>query len=234
MFQFLTHLFVSQNADGDKYLTMLGYLSLLLLLLIVMFLIPSFQKQSKSFKTKQLVFSSASIALAMVLSFVKPFSLPFGGSITFFSMFFISYIGSLYGLKAGLMSGFAYGILQFITGPYIYHPVQVLLDYPLAFGCLGLSGLFYINNSKKLGNKISIIKRCTLGFTVGVIGRYLCHVASGYIFFSEYAGDTHPVLYSFTYNATYIVPELLLTILILLLPPVTKLLIELQKIAVEE
>ena len=96
-----------------------------------------------STKTKQLVFSAAAIALATVISVViKLPSLPNGGSVTLFSMLVITLIGYWYGPATGLLAAFAYGILQFITGPYVVHPVQVLLDYPLAFGALGLSGFF--------------------------------------------------------------------------------------------
>lgn len=232
MLNFITNLFITQTVDGENKLTTLGYAGLVLLLIIIMYVISTFQKSNKTIRTKQLVFASVSIALSVVLSFIKPFSLPFGGSVTFFSMFFISFIGTLYGLKTGLMTGIAYGILQLITGPYIYHPVQILLDYPLAFGCLGLSGLFF--KKDELGVKSNLLKRAIAGYTIGVLGRYICHVISGYIFFSEYAGDSNPIIYTLTYNLTYILPELLLTIVILCLPPITKLMLELRKMAVEE
>lgn len=163
---------------------------------------------SKSSK-KQLTFSALAIAMATVTSYLKVVSLPFGGSITFFSMFFICFVGYLYGAKAGFVTGAAYGVLQFIIEPYVYHPVQVLLDYPLAFGALGLAG---ICNSSKAG----LVK----GVLIGITGRYICHVASGYIFFADYAGDSNVILYTLGYNATYIVPEMILTILLLAVPPV--------------
>ena len=150
------------------------------------------------------------MALAIVTSFIKFASLPFGGSITLFSMLFICLIGYVYGVKAGIMTGVAYGILQFITEPYIYAPLQVLLDYPLAFGALGLSGLF---SNKKHG--------LVAGYVAGVLGRYLCHVFSGYIFFASYTPEgMNPVVYTLGYNATYILPELIVTVVILYLPPV--------------
>ena len=96
-------------------------------------------------KTKQLVFSAMAIALATVISVViKLPSLPNGGSTTLFSMLIVSLVGYWYGPATGLIAAFAYGVLQFITGPYVVHPAQVLLDYPLAFAALGLSGFFDI------------------------------------------------------------------------------------------
>lgn len=230
MQNFITKLFITQTMDGENKLTLLGNIGLILILLIIMYVISTFQKNNKKIRTKQLVIASVSIALSVILSFIKPFSLPFGGSVTFFSMFFISFIGLLYGLKTGLMAGIAYGVLQLITGPYIYHPLQILLDYPLAFACLGLSGLFHLRDRE---SKTSLLIRSILGYSIGVLGRYICHVISGYIFFSEYAGDTHPVLYSLSYNLTYILPELIFTIIILCLPPISKLIIELRKMAFE-
>lgn len=116
----------------------------------------------------------------------------------------------MYGLKIGLISGLAYGILQLIVGPYIYAPLQVLLDYPLAFGALGLSGLFVKKNHGLM-----------IGCIVGVMGRYLCHVLSGYIYFADYAPENmNPLVYTLGYNATYIVPELVATLIILLIPTV--------------
>ena len=110
------------------------------------------------------------------------------------------------------MTGVAYGILQLIIEPYIYAPLQVLLDYPLAFGALGLSGFF---SKKKFG--------LTTGVIVGILGRYICHVISGYVFFASYAPEgMNPMIYTLGYNATYIVPELIATVIVVSLPPVMK------------
>ena len=86
-----------------------------------------------SITAKQIVFSGVALALATVISTViKLPSLPNGGSITLFSMLIVCLIGYWYGPKVGIVASIAYGILQFIVGPYVVHPAQVLLDYPLA------------------------------------------------------------------------------------------------------
>ncbi len=166
--------------------------------------------------TKQLVFCAMAIALATVISTViKLPSLPNGGSITLFSMLLICLIGYWYGPVTGLITGIAYGILQFIVGPYVVHPAQVLLDYPLAFGALGLSGFF---NNKKHG--------LVLGYIVGVTGRFVFHMISGLIFYTEYVADTKgnflAIIASTQYNLSYILPEMIATIILILLPPVAK------------
>ena len=164
--------------------------------------------------TKKLVFSAAAIALATVISVVvKLPSLPNGGSVTLFSMLCICLIGYWYGLKTGLMAAVAYGILQFITGPYVVHPFQVLLDYPLAFGALGLSGLF--SNAKN-----GLVK----GYIVGVLGRFVMHMISGLIFYTAYtgtfAGNASAIWASTLYNMSYIFPEAILTLVLLAIPAV--------------
>ena len=174
----------------------------------------------KKLSAKQLAFSAVAMTLAVITSIFTVYELPFGGSITLFRMFFICFIGYLYGTKVGVITGAAYGILDFILKPIAITLIQPLLDYPVAFGCLGLAGLF----SK---SKYGIIK----GYLLGVTGRFICHVLTGIIYFYEYADGKNVVIYSLTYNASYIVPEAILTILILLIPAVRQSLGEIKKMA---
>ncbi len=177
------------------------------------------------FSTKQLVYAAAAIALAMVTSMIKVFSLPMGGSVTLLSMLFIVLIGYWYGPVVGLAAGAAYGLLQFVIEPYFFTLPQVIVDYPLAFGALGLSGFF---RDSKNG--------LTIGYLVGVIGRFFFAFLSGWIFFGSYAGDygmAAPV-YSIAYNGSYLGAEALITILIINLPPVKKALAYIKKMALGE
>jgi thiamine transporter len=97
------------------------------------------------------------------------------------------------------------------------------MDYPIAFGCLGLTGAF--SNSRQ-----GILK----GYILGVFGRYVCHVLTGYIFFSMYAPEgMNPMIYSLGYNATYIVPEMIATIALLLIPTVQNGFKEVKRMTVE-
>ena len=206
--------FLTYDAENWEYhLTTPGYV-VLVILMVAALVIPIVlsRKNNKKMSAKQLTFCAVAMALALVTSFIKVASLPMGGSITLFSMFFMCFIGYLYGPKIGIMTGVAYGILQLIIEPYIYAPLQVLLDYPLAFGALGMSGFF---SKKKFG--------LTTGVIVGILGRYICHVISGYVFFASYAPEgMNPMIYTLGYNATYIVPELIATVIVVSLPPVMK------------
>ena len=71
------------------------------------------------FTTKKLVVSAACIALASVLSFVKIYRFPFGGSVTTFSMLFVCIPGIMYGLPVGLFSGLVYGLIQLSIDPSV-------------------------------------------------------------------------------------------------------------------
>ena len=172
--------------------------------------------------TKTLVFCAAAMALATVTSFIKFASLPFGGSITLFSMLFICCIGYWYGLRTGLMTGIAYGLLQLISDPYIISLPQMITDYLLAFGALGLSGLFC---NKKYG----LIK----GYIAGVLGRYFFAFLSGLIFFASYAdgtGMSAPV-YSLAYNGAYLGCEALITLIVLAIPAVNQAFVKVKEMA---
>lgn len=211
-------------------LTTVGIITVILLmaaLILVAILISSLTRPSQKRKVgavKQLVFSGVAMALAIVTSEIKFARLPMGGSITLFSMLFIVLIGYWYGLQAGLLTGFAYGLLQFILGPVFYTPLQLLVDYPLAFGALGLSGIF---SGKKYG--------LLIGYAVGVIGRYIFSIISGVLFFAHYAPEgMHPLVYSLGYNATYIVPEMAVTLILLAIPAVSKAMAKVRSMALSE
>lgn len=166
-----------------------------------------------AFRTKRLVFSAVAMALAYVTSFIKLADLPMGGSVTLLSMFFICLVGYWYGLGTGLLAAVAYGCLQLVTDPYIISIPQMLMDYILAFGALGLSGLF---SEKKHG--------LLIGYLTGVAGRFVFSFLSGMIFFGSYAADYNMAapLYSFVYNGAYLGLEALITVVVIMLPPVAK------------
>jgi thiamine transporter len=171
--------------------------------------------------TKTLTFSAICLALAVVLGQIPIFQAPFGGSVSPMSMFFITFIGYLFGAKIAIISGIAMGLLNLSLGGWIFHPMQVLLDYPLAFGALGLSGLF---KDYKYGLYI--------GFIVGALSRFVFHFLSGRIFFYTFAPEGwNYSLYSAVYNISYIGIEMALTLIIISLPPVIKGIKEVKSIA---
>ena len=193
--------------------TTLGNVCLVILILVLLFLAAGFiKKRSKKLSIQQLAFCAVAIALGTVLSNIKVFSFPTGGSITLLSMLVICLPGYWFGLGAGILTGVAYGVLQMLVDPYILFPAQLVVDYLLAFGALGLSGLF-------CKRKHGLIP----GYILAVLGRYTFAVLSGWLFFGMYAWEGwNPLPYSLAYNAIYIFAEAAVTIVVLLLPPVRK------------
>ena len=186
----MLNLFISTNAEGDLSLTTAGLVALAILMFALLVIISSIGNRKKTFSPRKLTFCALCIALGFVTSYIKLFDMPMGGAVTLASMFFITFVGYLYGPAAGLMVGVAYGILQFIIDPYILSLPQVLIDYIFAFGALGLSGLF---SEKKNG--------LILGYLVAVVGRFFFSTLSGVIFFGMYAPEgMNPVVYSTLYN----------------------------------
>ncbi|MBQ4259981.1 MAG: energy-coupled thiamine transporter ThiT [Lachnospiraceae bacterium] len=179
------------------------------------------------FSTK-LTYSAMAIALATILSYVKLYDFPFGGSVTCFSMLIICLPGYWFGLGTGLLTAVAYGVLQFILNPYVLFPLQVVVDYVLAFGALGLSGVFS-SRSCSPDSKMTHapIRNLTYGYLLAIFGRFLFTSLSGWLFFGEYAWKGwNPLAYSMAYNGAYVSAEGLLTVLLLALPPVKKALIQ--------
>ena len=117
------------TADGG--LTTAGYVGCVVLMvaLVVIASVLSAQKsKGTGMDARKLAFCAMGMALAFVTSYVKVFELPYGGSVTLFSMLFIVLIANWYGAKTGILVGFAYGLLQFIQGPYV---LSLLLCIPV-------------------------------------------------------------------------------------------------------
>lgn len=181
-----------------------------IIILIFISILLSGKTPEKKFDIKAMTISALLIAVAMVLSNIKVFSMPQGGSITLLSMLPIALCAYLLGAKRGLMAGIALGMLNLLLGPYVIHPLQLLVDYPLAFGALGIGGIL---RNKKNG--------LAFGYLLGVLGRYVCAVISGVVFFGSYAPEGFSALtWSLWYNFTYLFAEGAITFVILRLPPV--------------
>ncbi len=198
--------YTSYNITGAGY-------ALVVIIAIALFAVVSYFVNAEGkgrMSVKQLTVSALCLALAFVLSNIKLFKLPMGGSVTVFSMFFVTFIGYLYGPRVSLSAAFAYGLLQMIVDPYIISVPQLLCDYILAFGALGVSGFFY-------NSKYGLIK----GYLAGIFGRFIFSVLSGVIFFADYAPEgMSPLAYSAAYNGSYIAAEGVLTVILILVPAV--------------
>lgn len=155
------------------------------------------------------------LALTVILHNFRLYHMPQGGSITLGGMIPLLLIAFRYGPAVGYLAGFAYGLINLIQDPFILHPIQVLFDYPLPYMAIGLAGYFK--------------DRIFLGAIVGICGRFICHFISGAVFFASYAPvGTSPYWYSFVFNATYLLPELIICLIILRTLPVNQLLTQIK------
>ena len=169
---------------------------------------------TKKDKTRRLAESALMIALATILAEFTVFQLPFGGSVTLFSQLPIVILSYRYGVKWGLVTGFTMSLLQMVFGASNFSYVSgigaylilAFADYIVAFTALGLGGMFK-NTVKKQSVALA------LGGAVTSLIRYICHIISGVTIWKEYAGDTNVWEYSVTYNGTYMIPELIITVI---------------------
>ena len=178
-----------------------------------------------------LVLGGIMVALGTVLSFIKPFDLPYGGSITLCSMLPIMFYGYRCGPKWGLAAGFVFSVLQLLFGLDDLKGISalmvvgsILLDYLLAFTVLGLAGMF----RGKIRNNAAAF---TLGCLVTGLLRYVCSFLSGWLLWAQFmtvtdmqdfianfvpglagaSGTGLAIFYSLVYNGSYMIPEIVLT-----------------------
>ena len=154
-------------------------------------------------KTGPAAEAAVAIALAAVLSLIR-INLPhliYGGSVSLHTLplFLLSLRR---GPRAGILAGAAYGFVNFVMTPYFVHPVQLVLDYPAAFGSLGLAGLAASRGSGP---------RVVLAVAGASLVRLGSHVLSGIVYFGHLAPAGTPAWkYSLLYNGSFMVPETLL------------------------
>ena len=168
-----------------------------MVMMVVMWFVGDKRKMSD---TRSIVYGAISIALSFALSYAKLFKLPQGGSVTFASLLPLMIYCCMFGTRRGLIVCAIYGVLQALQDPFIIHPMQFLLDYPLAFGLIGVSGIFMEKGVFKDKKVVAFL----LGGVLAVVLRYACHVCSGVFAFADYADldkyDT-AIAYSMAYNS---------------------------------
>ena len=193
------------TADGG--LTTAGYVtSIAAMVILVVIAAVLFHKKSSSGKltTQQLVTCAVALALAYATSYLKVFSLPFGGSVTLCSMLFIVLIGYWYGPKIGILTGLVYGIFQFLQEPYV---------------------LSFFPKSKKYGLQKA--------YVAAILARGVFHVLGGYLYWMSYMPENYPkslsAIYPIVYNYSYILAEGVITLILISIPAVSKALVQVRK-----
>ncbi|MGI6700979.1 MAG: energy-coupled thiamine transporter ThiT [Christensenellales bacterium] len=216
-------------ASTSQTVTVITTIALTLLLGLILSL------SGKKFDTRMLAYAAVSIGLSFALSYIKVFEMPYGGAITVGSLVPLIIFSYVYGFRAGLFAGAVYGLLQFMQGPYFLTPVQFLLDYILAFAAISAAGAVgLIINNRRTALIVSV--PCVL------IVRLIIHILAGFIFYSSVTmrageipifGNTSTMsgfTYSFLYNTTYILPDMLIALVIVILLSTNKSFIRLIEI----
>ncbi len=201
---FVAIYFTKHISNNDYYMQGLDSIALYISAgaLVVVALITTFvlgRKDNKGFDTHCLTLAGICVALSFALSYVKLFRLPQGGSITLVSMLPIMLFSYIYGVKKGVLACFLYGVLQAVQDPWLIHPAQFLLDYPVAYMLVGFAGAFNIKALEKLPQV-----KFGLGALLGGCLRYLAHLLSGTFAFGAYALDSgmqNFLGYSAVYNS---------------------------------
>ncbi len=173
-------------------------------------------RTSKRWNAKMIAMAALSIALSFVLSCVRLFKMPTHGSVTPGSMLPIMLFSACYGIGPGLLTGLAYGVLQYFQDPAFLNVWQFLFDYLLAFAALGLAGIAWKKDEKWLyfGIPIAVLCRAVSAILAGIMWAY------EYLDYGLTIGNmefSSPILYSVVYNGVYLIPETLICMLLALL-----------------
>ncbi|MBO5852986.1 MAG: energy-coupled thiamine transporter ThiT [Clostridia bacterium] len=161
---------------------------------------------------KKIAVSAMLIALSSVLSEIWIVRMPLGGKLTLLSMLPVMLLVFMFGRTWGFFSAFVYSLVQLALGfanlmtwgmNATMWVGAIVFDYILAYTVLGIAGLF--QNKGYTG--------ICIGTTLALAGRFLCHTISGTIFFANWSEWSNPFIYSVCYNGAYMLPELILTLI---------------------
>ena len=170
-------------------------------------------RSAKKWNAKTVAFGALSIALSFVLSCIRLYRMPTGGSVTPGSMLPLMLFSVSFGVGPGLLAGLAYGLLQYLQGGWWLNVWQFLLDYLLAFAALGLAGIAHNKSDKWL----------FLSIPIAALGRAVCAILAGLMWVADtpveelVIGSTQfnsPLLYSIVYNGAYLIPDTLICLLL--------------------
>ena len=169
----------------------------ILIVLAVMGVLLCMSKK-KNWTTRRIAYAGMCIAIAFVLSCIKLFRMPQGGSVTPAAMMPLILFAMACGPVQGVAVGCAFGLLQMVEDFYVIHPLQVLVDYPMAYGATALACLACLLPAKYERLRMSA------AVLLGYLGRYAMAVISGAVFFAEYSGGQNAWIYSLGYNLSYL------------------------------
>ena len=164
-------------------------------------------RRRNSIGTRALVFGAVTVAITVVLNFLKIDTGLYGGSITFFRLLPLVIYSYMFGPSCGMLAGLCYGLLDSMFDPSVVHPVQYLLDYALPFCFIGLAG--FARNFKKAP--------LVIGTLFAMAGRIIPAFIAGATFWASYMPSDFPVqnawIYSFVYQCITTIPDMLIVLI---------------------
>lgn len=196
----MTRYFETSQSEWYPSLSTTGLVVSMVVGILILGVAFFFGKKATFSDTRSIVYGAIAIAMSFALSYARFIHLPQGGSVTFASLLPLMIYCCMFGTRRGIVVCLIYGCLQALQDTYIIHPVQFLLDYPLAFGMIGVSG-FFCERTPLEKNKLAGF---VVGAVIAVVLRYACHICSGVFAFADYADlDTYDtaIAYSFAYNS---------------------------------
>lgn len=160
-----------------------------------------------STNTLMLVEGGLVIAMAQILSMYVIYQMPQGGAVKAANLVPLLIYAYRWGGRAGMLTGLVYGIVHFILGfKYSVHYLSIILDYLLAYGAIGIAGFF--------GGAGTV--KAFFGAVYAALTRFAISAISGVVVFGAYAPEGQsPWVYSLLYNATYMLPDLIINLVIL-------------------
>lgn len=205
----------SALAEGTGTMETSGLIAIGVMVL-AMFVGLYFSAKRVKWNASMLAKAAICVALAYILSMIKIFRMPMGGSVSLVSMYPLILFAMAFGPLESLLIGCVYGFMELLLDPYIIHPIQMLVDYPLAYAAVALACL---------AKRIPVKERFKLPLAValGYLGKYIMAVISGVVFFAEYAGDQGTLAYSLIYNLSYLGPEALVCMVVAAIPGMSRL-----------
>lgn len=219
---------LSVSEQATKTITVISTVAIVLLFALIAVLCV---KSKRRYDAKRIAFAGLTVGLSFALSYLKVSPVTSGGSITLASMTPLLLYAYFYGVVDGLLAGTIFGLLNFISGPWILTPMTFFLDYPLAYASIGFMGF-----ARKLGKKpsLQIVFGVLLVYTV----RFLCHFSSGAIYFLENSiwvdfpawALANPFVYSFIYQCLYLPADMIISLTVLLVLSKTKVIDRLQSL----
>jgi thiamine transporter len=173
--------------------------------ILILFLQHKKGTKLKKNETLSIAFAGIAIAMSFALSYVRFFRMPTGGSVTFMRFAPLAIYAYIFGVKRGLLAGLVWGTLRLFVDPFIVHPMQFILEYPISSMMVGLAGLArYINfkspKKLKLNGRLHPAITLAIGLSLVAVVRYTIHVMSGVIWISSFTMNSNTGIPDFSFD----------------------------------